>query len=133
MKAFLFIFLFSGTALFASAQFISSPYQGANFLGKNLNNALDFDGLNDCVITTLDVNYAVMPITTWEAWVYPTANDATWRTIFGIEDGGWDRNIYINGGRFYAGYGCGGWDITNISLNEWQHIAIVYNLSLIHI
>lgn len=127
MKAFIFIFLFSIAAIFASAQFVSSSYQGANFLGKNLNNALDFDGLNDNVITNLDVNYSVMPITTWEAWVYPTANNADWRTIFGIEDGGWDRNIYIYGGRFYAAYGCGGWDITNINLNEWQHIAIVYN------
>jgi hypothetical protein len=127
MKAFLFIFLFSGTALFASAQFISSPYQGANFLSKNLNNALDFDGLNDCVITTLDVNRSAIPITTWEAWVYPTATDATWRTIFGIEDGSWDRNVFINGGRFWAGHGCDGWNITDINLNEWQHIAIVYD------
>lgn len=127
MKArLLFIFLFFSSIL-ASSQFISAPYQGANFLGKNLNNALDFDGVNDCVITTLDVNYSVMPITTWEAWVYPTTNEGSWRTIFGIEDGGWDRNVFINGGYFFAGYGNGGWQITTINLNEWQHIAVVYN------
>lgn len=111
----------------SKGQIISSSFQGANFLTKNLNNALDFDGVDDHVITTLDVNYSVMPVTTWEAWVYPTATDATWRTIFGIEDMNWDRNVWINGGKFWAGYGCGGWEITTINLNEWQHIAIVYD------
>lgn len=117
------------TLIFQSSysQIVSSSFQGANFLSKNLNNALDFDGVDDCVITTLDVNYSVMPVTTWEAWVYPTANNADWRTIFGIEDMNWDRNVWINGGKFYAGYGCGGWEITSINLNEWQHIAIVYD------
>jgi hypothetical protein len=124
-KAFILLFLFSVNL--ASAQFMTSSYQGANFLGKNLNNALDFDGANDCVITTLDVNYSVMPITTWEAWVYPTTTAGDWKTIFGIEDGGWDRNVFVNGGYFYAGYGNGGWQITPINLNEWQHIAVVYN------
>ena len=127
MKSKVFILLFLFAVNLASAQFIASSYQGANFLGKNLNNALDFDGVNDCVITTLDVNYSVMPITTWEAWVYPTTTAGDWKTIFGIEDGGWDRNVFVNGGYFFAGYGNGGWQITPINLNEWQHIAVVYN------
>ena len=127
MKAKLFFLFFLFSNLIASSQFISAPYQGANFLTKSLNSALDFDGIDDCVITTLDVNYSVMPVTTWEAWVYPTANDGTWRTIFGIEDGGWDRNLFINGGFFFAGFGNGGWQITTINLNEWQHVAVVYN------
>ena len=127
MKAkLLFIFLLF-SSIVASSQFMSAPYQGANFLGKNLNNALDFDGVDDCVITTLDVNYSAMPITTWEAWVYPTTTSGSWRTIFGIEDGGWDRNLFINGGYFFAGFGNGGWQITTINLNEWQHVAVVYN------
>lgn len=127
MKAKLFFIFLLFSNLIASSQFISAPYQGANFLTKSLNCALDFDGIDDCVITTLDVNYSVMPVTTWEAWVYPTANDGTWRTIFGIEDGGWDRNLFINGGYFFAGFGNGGWQITTINLNEWQHVAVVYN------
>lgn len=114
--------------VFASAQLFTSPYQANNFLAKSLNNALDFDGVDDCVITTtLDVNYSVMPITTWEAWVYPTASDGTWRTICGVEDGGWDRNMFVNGGNFWAGYGNNGWQITAANMNEWQHVAVVYN------
>lgn len=127
MKKTFFTVLFILTTLNINAQLVAPSFHGANFLSKNLNNALDFDGINDCVITTLDVNTSVMPITTWEAWVYPTANDATWRTIFGIEDLGWDRNVFINGGRFVAGYGCADWNITDIDLNQWQHIAIVYD------
>lgn len=124
---FLTLSFFLFTSLIVNAQFVAPAFQGTNFLSKNLNNALDFDGVDDYVITTLDVNYSVMPITTWEAWVYPTENDATWRTIFGIEDLGWDRNLFINGGRFVAGYGCADWNITNIDLNQWQHIALVYD------
>lgn len=127
IKKYLFFVLFKLICLSANAQLIAASMQGATFLSKELNNALDFDGIDDCVITTLDVNNTVMPITTWEAWVYPTADDANWRTIFGIEDGNWDRNVFINGSRFWAGHGCNGWNITDINLNEWQHIAIVYD------
>ncbi len=122
--SFLFFIIICGTS---SAQQFTSSYQGSNFLTKNLNNALDFDGLNDCVITTLDVNYSALPITTWEAWVFPTTTDGGWRTVFGIEDGGWDRNVFTNGGSFFAGFGNGGWQITTVNMNEWQHIAVVYN------
>ena len=122
--SFLFFIIICGTS---SAQLFTSSYQGSNFLTKNLNNALDFDGVNDCVITTLDVNYSVLPITTWEAWVFPTTNDGGWRTVFGIEDQGWDRNVFTNGGSFFAGFGNGGWQITTVNMNEWQHIAVVYN------
>jgi len=127
MKLYLLLLFFIFSSGTVSAQFFASSYQGSNFLSKNLNNALDFDGVNDCVITTLDVNYAAIPITTWEAWVYPTASDGTWRTIFGVEDGGWDRNLFVNAGWFHAGYGLGGWQIVQAKLNEWQHVAIVYD------
>ena len=123
----LFTVLFFLSCLIVNAQFVAPSFQGANFLSKNLNNALDFDGVDDCVITTLDANNAAIPVTTWEAWVYPTANDATWRTIFGIEDGYWDRNLFVNGGWFHAGYGTSGWQIVQAKLNEWQHVAIVYD------
>lgn len=124
---FLLIFIILCGANVSSAQMFTSSYQGSNFLTKSLNNALDYDGVNDCVITTLDANYSAIPITTWEAWVYPTATDATWRTIFGIEDGGWDRNLFVNGGNFWAGYGSNGWNITAANINQWQHVAIVYD------
>jgi hypothetical protein len=127
MKFYRLLFFFIIISVASSAQLVTSSYQGANFLTKSLNNALDFDGTDDCVITTLDVNYSALPITTWEAWVFPTATDGGWRTIFGIEDGGWDRNVFTNGGSFFAGYGNGGWQITTANMNEWQHIAVVYN------
>ena len=127
MKYYISLFFFIIICGTSSAQLFTSTYQGSNFLTKNLNNALDFDGVNDCVITTLDVNYSALPITTWEAWVFPTTNDGGWRTVFGIEDQGWDRNVFTNGGSFFAGFGGGGWQITTVNMNEWQHIAVVYN------
>lgn len=127
MKKLFFILLLSICYFETDAQIVASSYQGANFLTKNLNNALDFDGIDDHVLTTLDVNYSAIPITTWEAWVYPTANNAEWRTIFGIEDGGWDRNLFVNAGWFHAGYGSNGWQIVQAKLNEWQHVALVYD------
>jgi hypothetical protein len=47
--------------------------------------------------------------------------------IMSIEEGGWDRFIAINNLNVYMGYGCGGWNPTTLSLNQWQHIAVVYN------
>ena len=43
MKYYIVVLFCVLTCGIASAQFFSSPYQGTNFLGKNLNNALDFD------------------------------------------------------------------------------------------
>ncbi|MRX48552.1 LamG domain-containing protein [Pedobacter puniceum] len=90
-------------------------------------NALDFDGINDHIITTLNADVSVMPITTWEAWVYPTKNNGDWQMIVSIEDGNWDRFIAINSGKFYVGYGSNGWNPVAADMNQWQHIAVVYN------
>ncbi|MFC4232297.1 beta strand repeat-containing protein, partial [Parasediminibacterium paludis] len=92
-------------------------------------NGLNFNGINNSVVTTLpsnlDENNKVT--TTWEAWIYPTSNDGNWRMIMSVEDGGWDRFLAMNGGKFYLGYGCNGWNPTTIDLNQWQHVAVVYN------
>ncbi len=66
MKIALLTLLFYMTSIVAYAQFVAPAFQGTNFLSKNLNNALDFDGVDDCVLTNLDVTYSVMPITTSE-------------------------------------------------------------------
>jgi hypothetical protein len=92
-------------------------------------NSLNFNGINNSVVTTLpsnlDENNKIT--TTWEAWIYPTSNDGNWRMIMSVEDGGWDRFLAMNGGKFYLGYGCSGWNPTTIDLNQWQHVAVVYN------
>ncbi|NBQ46986.1 MAG: LamG domain-containing protein, partial [Sphingobacteriia bacterium] len=90
-------------------------------------NALNFDGVNDYMATNFDCDVSMVPVTTWEAWVYPTTQNGNWQMIMSIEDGGWDRFIAINNLNVYMGYGCGGWNPTSLTLNQWQHIAVVYN------
>jgi hypothetical protein len=114
-----------------SAQVMLPAYQGVfskKIMATDLaSNGLDFDGVNDYSLTNLNLDVSVVPITTWEAWVYPTANDGNYRMIMGIEDTGWDRFVAINSGNFIVGYGCGGWSPVSIDLNKWQHIAVVFN------
>ena len=90
--------------------------------------ALDFDGVNDHIITPLDADLDVIPVTTWEAWIYPTIDDASYNMIMSQEDGGWDRFIAINSGKFALGRTINGWVPPGpIILNTWQHIAVVYS------
>ena len=117
---------------------ISFPYthgQTANFTlyaqwTAPPGNALHFDGVNDnAITTTLDLDNSVVPVTTWEAWVYPTTNDGEYRMIMGVEDWGCDRFVAINSGNFVVGIGTDLclWLPAAIDLNQWQHIAVVYD------
>jgi N-acetylneuraminic acid mutarotase len=92
--------------------------------------ALNFDGVNDYVQTTIDADSDVMPNTTWEAWVYPTATDAVYRQIISIDDGGWDRFIGTISGSVVIGVGTQ-WIPTTFDINQWQHIAVVYSGSTV--
>ena len=87
-------------------------------------NALDFDGVDDAITTTLDVQPSAMPTTTWEAWIYP--RDITSRQqILCSDDGGYDRFLAIDGGNYYIGCGSA-WYPAAAVLNEWQHVAVVF-------
>ena len=93
-------------------------------------NALHFDGVNDnAITTTLNLDDTVVPVTTWEAWILPTTNDGNYRMIMSVEDGGCDRFIAMNGGNFVVGIGTAIclWSPAVIDLNQWQHIAVVYD------
>ncbi len=93
-------------------------------------NALHFDGVNDnAITTTLNLDNSVVGITTWEGWVYPTTNDGNYRMIMSVEDGGCDRFIAMNGGNYVIGIGLGTclWFPVTIDLNQWQHVAVIYN------
>ncbi|MFD0778576.1 InlB B-repeat-containing protein [Flavobacterium myungsuense] len=93
-------------------------------------NALHFDGVNDnAITTTLNLDNSVVGITTWEGWIYPTTNDGNYRMIMSVEDGGCDRFIAMNSGNYVIGIGttiCL-WTPVTIDLNQWQHVAVIYN------
>lgn len=97
-----------------------------------LASALNFNGVSDYVTTSLDLDNDVMPTLTWEGWIYPTINDATFRQILTIDDCCSDRFIGMNNGNFVIGLGSfGNWLPTTIDVNQWQHIAVVYQANQI--
>jgi PKD repeat protein len=107
--------------------FTGFPISGA--LGQD-NMGLYFDGTDDHVATDLDAQPSAMAETTWEAWVYPTRlHHSDKQTVLSIDDGGWDRSIIIarNSASFVAFTGQSDeWVAAGASLDEWQHIAVVY-------
>ena len=93
------------------------------------NHAIDFDGSNDHITTTIDADLQAMPSTTWSGWIKPNGA-AGWQVIFGMEDGGWDRFLIIeNGGlNLSMGHTNGRWN-TGVSINSgsWQHVVAIYD------
>lgn len=90
---------------------------------------LTFDGANDRVLTPVDADRDVMPSTTWSGWIKPVGVHG-WQVIFGMEDGGWDRTLFIEGGGLglSMGHTSGRW-ITGASVSPsvWQHVVAVYD------
>lgn len=104
---------------------VSSSILGANW-------ALDFDGSNDYVNTDIDINHTEIPQFSFEAWVYPTRQNHTSRqAIFSHDDCCYDRGLVIeaNSTQWSISIGDANWDITDIELNQWQHVAVVYDHS----
>ena len=91
--------------------------------------ALDFDGSNDHVTTSIDADRNVMPFTTWSGWIKPTGTSG-WQVIFGMEDGHWDRMLIIESGSLQLSMGQTGgrWQTgVNVLPNVWQHVVAVYD------
>ena len=62
----------------------------------NAQTALEFNGTNNKVTTTIDADRQAMPRTTWSAWIKPHGTLTHWQMFVSMEDGGWDRFIAIN-------------------------------------
>ena len=91
--------------------------------------ALNFDGTNDHISTTIDSDLQAMPSTTWSGWIKPTGVSG-WQVIFGMEDGGWDRMLIIEPGslQLSMGQSSGRWQTgVNVLPNVWQHVVAIYD------
>jgi hypothetical protein len=104
--------------------------QGASFTEGRVGRALLFDGVDDYVATSLDVQPSAMTATTWEAWVRPARVPHTsHQTLFTNDDGGFDRGIIISANTHLYSVltGTGLWNLgINAAQDQWQHIAVVY-------
>ncbi|MBU0536102.1 MAG: DUF4215 domain-containing protein [Nanoarchaeota archaeon] len=97
------------------------------FSGK----ALQFDGINDRVITPLDIDQS--PTTqgvTMIAWVKPSSLASVNRYVISSDNGGYDWSILQLGTKWKVSRGDDFWDTSAVVDNdEWQQIAVVYDLA----
>lgn len=92
----------------------------------------DFDGISSFVATDLPVSPNDMERTTWTAWVYPRRLDGR-RMVLEADDGGFDRFVAIEKGRWGVATGHGIWCPVDAQVNAWQHIAVVFTPELIRL
>jgi len=92
----------------------------------------DFDGISSFVATDLPVSPNDMEKTTWTAWVYPRRLDGR-RMVLEADDGGFDRFVAIENGRWGVATGHGIWCPVDAQVNAWQHIAVVFTPELIRL
>jgi prepilin-type N-terminal cleavage/methylation domain-containing protein len=91
--------------------------------------ALSFDGVDDYVSTSVNINQSVMPTLTFEAWAYPTSIPSR-RELMSHDDGGYDRTIGLESdGMWHVFTGSGLWKPTSVDLNKWQHIVVIFTPS----
>ena len=102
---------------------------GTTFGNGKVGRAFSFDGTDDAVKTNLDVQGSALTTTTWEAWVYPTRINVGRQQVFSIDDGGYDRSVLIEAGtgKWMVFVGGTNWLVTDVTLNEWQHLAVVFS------
>lgn len=102
---------------------------GTTFGNGKVGQAFSFDGTDDAVKTNLDVQGSALATTTWEAWVYPTRINVGRQQVFSIDDGGYDRSVLIEAGtgKWMVFVGGTNWLVTDVTLNEWQHLAVVFS------
>ena len=93
------------------------------------NYAIDFDGSDDIITTTIDADSDVMSSTTWSGWIKPNGSAAGFQVIFGMEDGGWDRALMIeNGVDLIMGKTTGSWTTSaTVVAGQWQHVVVIYD------
>jgi len=133
-----------GTAVINSDNTVTFT-PNANFLGSTTLTyevsdgrgglGLFFDGKDDFVSTTLDVQPNALPSTTWEAWVLPVClPDGGRQVILSGASDNLGRAVTIesassDSANFGVFTGNGVWQPVGVSINQWQHIAVVYSAS----
>lgn len=100
--------------------------------------AYEFDGINDYIVTPLDINISVMPELTMSVWLYPRRTgpeddgvvDHGRRHVLSSDDGDLDRSLVVKLGYWEIQMGGDRW-ISGfpVDLNTWQHIVVIFGTS----
>jgi hypothetical protein len=98
-----------------------------NWIEGMIGSALGFDGIDDHVATTLDIDQGGATSITMAAWVYPTSTSEGKHQVISSDDLYWDWSLLRVGKRWHAFTGDGSWDSGfSVDLNKWQHVAVVF-------
>ena len=99
--------------------------------GNQLGYSAQFNGTDNVLRTELKLGSEYLDEVTMEAWFMPTRlNHNTTQFLFGSGEATDGRNVFINkNNKLYVGIGGDRWFTNNtiLILNQWYHIAVVYN------
>lgn len=89
--------------------------------------SLNFDGRDDYVQSTRNIDQEGSTDITMAAWVYPTSTSPGRHQVISTDNGGFDWGILRQGDQWRVFTGDGSWDSGfTVDLNMWQHIAAVF-------
>jgi hypothetical protein len=93
----------------------------------------EFNGTNHYIDTPLNIDQsATSNGVTFEAWVYPTVNNSTWKYLISTDDyipsNGYDWSVMYINNEWYVTDGVSTWQASpnGVTFMEWQHIAVVF-------
>jgi len=95
------------------------------------NGAYNFNGTTSYILTPVDINPDKMPVMTMSAWVYPRKSVTVGKQqILSSDNGNFSRSLLIENNRWHVFTGGSNWDTTVPTvLNQWQHVAVVFEAS----
>jgi hypothetical protein len=89
--------------------------------------ALEFDGVDDSVETSVEIDQSGSTSVTMMAWVYPTSISPGRHQVISSDDGWWDWSLLREADRWHAFTGDGSWNSQfAVDPNQWQHVAVVF-------
>jgi len=90
---------------------------------------LGFDGKDDCVRTTLNIDQSGATDITMAAWVYPTSTSWGRHQVISSDNGGFDWSLLREGSKWHAFVGDGSWNSGfTVDINKWQHVVVVFRV-----
>jgi hypothetical protein len=97
--------------------------------GGRPGSAITFDGVNDYVHTTLNIDQSeISPGATMLMWVWPIGYSSGKRQVVSTDDGGWDWSVLRVGDEWQVFTGNKAWQTPfSVDQNKWQHLAVVFD------
>ncbi|MBC8377936.1 MAG: hypothetical protein H8E62_02050 [Planctomycetes bacterium] len=100
---------------------------GAEWTAGKIGGGLNFDGVDDRVETSLNLDQSGSVDITMAVWIYPTHTGSGRQQIIGSDNGGFDWSLVKREDRWEVFTGRSNWDPGfSVDIGQWQHIAVVF-------